>query len=221
MFGLKFWFSLTTPYPKKVSSIAVADEITLQRPNLFCDVYHNNSNSMSKQELKFLVIHCSATKVNVTVTPEKILRWHTAPPPHGRGWKKPGYSVLIDNDAKIHEMNANNGDQWITPDEITNGVKGINDQSYHICYAGGIARTGKAGDTRSPKQLAVMTKFIFDFIEKHPTIQIAGHNQFANKRCPSFDVPTWLKSIGVDESNIFNPDADEISETAGDNGASN
>jgi len=39
-----------------------------------------------------------------------------------------------------------------------------------------------------------------------PDILIAGHNQFDNKACPSFFVPTYLKMIGIPDKNIYTKD---------------
>jgi hypothetical protein len=48
-----------------------------------------------------------------------------------------------------------------------------------------------------------MSEFVKDFVDKHPQVQVAGHYHFADKACPSFDVPVWLESIGIKEKNIY------------------
>jgi hypothetical protein len=47
-----------------------------------------------------------------------------------------------------------------------------------------------------------MDNFVKQTIAAHPSIKVAGHNQFATKACPCFDVPNYLRSIGVDETNV-------------------
>ena len=96
----------------------------------------------------------------------------------------------------------NEVDQW----EITNGATGINSVSRHVVYAGGLDAIDKtkAKDTRTAEQLRTMETYVRYMILRHPQVKVAGHNQFANKACPSFDVPTWLKGIGVDDANIYN-----------------
>jgi hypothetical protein len=61
----------------------------------------------------------------------------------------------------------------------------------------------KAKDTRTPEQLEAMKAYVLNTIAKHPQIKVAGHNQFAVKACPSFDVRSWARSIGVKDENIY------------------
>ena len=73
--------------------------------------------------------------------------------------------------------------------------------SRHIVYAGGVDTDNvqKAKDTRTPAQKEALKRYVLDFHRKHPTVKIVGHNQLAAKACPSFDVPQWLKSIGINQ----------------------
>jgi hypothetical protein len=48
-----------------------------------------------------------------------------------------------------------------------------------------------------------MSNIVTSLLEKYPSAKLAGHNQFAAKACPSFDVPSWAKSIGVAAKRIF------------------
>jgi N-acetylmuramoyl-L-alanine amidase len=70
-------------------------------------------------------------------------------------------------------------------------------------YAGGVDLQNHPKDTRTRQQLATMKEFVLRFVREHPKVLVAGHNQFANKACPSFDTVKWLRSIGVEERNIF------------------
>lgn len=105
---------------------------------------------------------------------------------------------MIHINGGIESLVSNNNDDTVDPWEITNGVAGQNAVSRHIVYVG-----GKGGDTRTIAQKGAMMAFVRDFVKKHPGIKIAGHNQFAAKACPSFDVPQWLRSIGIPEENIY------------------
>lgn len=157
-----------------------------------------------KKLLKYLIIHCTATPAGRNVTADDIRRWHLSPASKGgRGWKQVGYSNLFMLDGTNVVLVGDNGDNWVDADEITNGVKGINGESKHIVYGGGTDQQGHPDDTRTPQQRAAMAEFVRHFIVLHPDILIGGHNQFANKACPSFDVPTWLREIGVPEKNIL------------------
>ena len=152
-----------------------------------------------KQELKYLVLHCTATPEGRDVSAAEIRRWHTSPvSAGGRGWKQVGYTDLVHLNGSVERLVANNEDAWVDPWEITNGAKGYNSVSRHIVYAGGVAADGKTPkDTRTAAQKAALEKYVKDFHAAHPKVKIIGHNQVAAKACPSFDVLAWLREIGI------------------------
>lgn len=154
---------------------------------------------MGKQKLKYLVIHCTATPEGREVTGAEIRRWHTSPEPQGRGWKQVGYTDLFHLDGSVERLVANNEDAYVDGWEITNGAKGFNSVSRHIVYAGGYAKDGHTvKDTRTAQQRAAMAKYVKDFHRRHPDVKIVGHRDLgAPKACPSFDVASWLKEIGI------------------------
>lgn len=159
---------------------------------------------MAVQKLQYLVIHCTDTPEGREVTPADIRLWHLSPVPKGRGWKQVGYSdMILINGTPVNLVSYDNDDE-VDPWEITNGVAGINSKARHIVYAGGKdKKTGKPFDTRNFEQLKTMAAYVRGMIKFYPNIKVAGHNQFALKACPSFDVPVWLRSIGVADHNIY------------------
>lgn len=154
-----------------------------------------------KQELKYLVLHCTATPEGRDVSAAEIRRWHTSPvSAGGRGWTQVGYTDLVHLNGSVERLVANNEDAWVDPWEITNGAKGYNSISRHIVYAGGVAADGKTPkDTRTAAQKAALEKYVKDFHTAHPKVKIIGHNQVAAKACPSFDVSAWLREIGINQ----------------------
>jgi len=152
---------------------------------------------MSK--LQYLIIHCTATPEGREVSSAEIRKWHTSPVKSGgRGWKQVGYTDMIHLDGIIERLVKNNEDANVDSWEITNGAVGYNGVSRHIVYVGGLGKDGKtAKDTRTAKQLASLEAYVKAFHAKFPDVKIIGHNQVAAKACPSFNVPLWLKSIGV------------------------
>lgn len=153
-----------------------------------------------KKELKYLVIHCTATPADRAVTAADIRAWHTAPPPAGRGWSRVGYTDLLHLDGQWERLHENNEDAWVDPWEITNGAKGINDVSRHIVYAGGVAADGITPcDTRTAAQRESLERYVRQFHACFPRVRIIGHNQVAAKACPSFDVARWLREIGLEQ----------------------
>ena len=144
-----------------------------------------------KQEVKRLVIHCTATPEGREVTASDIRRWHCSAPPKGRGWKQVGYTDLVHLDGSVERLAENNEDGWVDPWEVTNGAKGYNATSRHIVYAGGTARDGKTPkDTRTPEQKAALLAYVKDFHRRFPKAEICGHRDLpgVRKACPSFDV---------------------------------
>lgn len=157
-----------------------------------------------KQAIKYLIIHCTATVGGKDVSAADIRRWHLSPPPSGRGWKQVGYTDLIHLNGGIERLVPNNEDPYVDGWELTNGAKGINAVSRHIVYAGGIWPDGTPKDTRNLYQREALKRYVLDFVKRFPNVKVAGHNQFANKACPSFNVPLWLREIGVPAKNIYN-----------------
>lgn len=150
-------------------------------------------------ELKYLVIHCTATPEGREVTAADIRRWHTSPLSQGgRGWRQVGYTDIIHLDGKVERLVDNNEDANVDTWEVTNGAKGYNSVSRHIVYSGGMTRDmTKAKDTRTQAQRDAMRDYVIDFHRRFPGVRIVGHNELAAKECPSFNVQKWLRQIGV------------------------
>lgn len=150
-------------------------------------------------ELKYLVIHCTATPEGREVTAADIRRWHTSPLSRGgRGWRQVGYTDIIHLDGKVERLVGNNEDANVDPWEVTNGAKGYNFVSRHIVYSGGMTRDmTKAKDTRTQAQRDAMRDYVIDFHRRFPGVRIVGHNELAAKECPSFNVQKWLRQIGI------------------------
>ena len=151
--------------------------------------------------LKNLVIHCTATAEGREVSADDIRHWHTDPVKKGgRGWRQVGYTDMIHLDGKAERLVNNNEDGKVDPWEITNGAKGYNSVSRHIVYVGGVAADGKTPkDTRTDSQKRSLEHYVQDFHKRFPHVRIVGHNELAAKACPSFNVQSWLKSIGINQ----------------------
>jgi N-acetylmuramoyl-L-alanine amidase len=161
-----------------------------------------------KNQLLHLVIHCTATPEGKAFSKEDIIRWHTSPVEKGgRGWKHPGYADVIYLDGQLINIVPYDENNIVDPWEVTNGAPGLNGNSRHVVYVGGMDKENKhPKDTRTLAQRITLEGYVRKIIRLHPSIQILGHNQApgANGRaCPSFDVPEWLRSFGVAEENIY------------------
>lgn len=163
-----------------------------------------------KNKIKYLVIHCTATPEGRAVSKADILHWHIAPKcKGGRGWRKAGYSDMIHLDGGLENIIPFNQDEYVDPWEISNGAKGINGVSRHVVYVGGSVRPiakhlkSISKDTRTEQQKQTLEAYVKYMVLRHPKIKVLGHNQVSHKSCPSFDVPIWLRHIGVLEHHIY------------------
>jgi N-acetylmuramoyl-L-alanine amidase len=155
------------------------------------------------KKLVYLIIHCTATPRGMAVTSKQIRDWHTSPAPRGRGWKQVGYSDMIHTNGMLENLVPYDNDDIVQPREMTNGAIGTNAITRHVVYVGGMCEDNKYPmDTRTREQILAMTNYVKQVIARYPDIKIGGHNQFAAKACPSFDVPKWLRGIGIPEKNI-------------------
>lgn len=144
--------------------------------------------------IKYLVIHCTDTPAGREVLPADIEKWHIKE----RGWSRVGYSDMILLNGKLENLIDYNQDDTIDRWEISNGARGYNTVSRHVVYVGG----GKGIDTRTASQTSTLETYVKFMILRHPSIKVIGHNQLSTKECPSFNVPSWLESIGISTNNI-------------------
>lgn len=140
------------------------------------------------------MIHCSDTPDHYEVTPEHIRKWHI----QERGWSRVGYSMLIERSGKLDILIPFDRDDVIDSWEISNGARGWNGRTKHICYAGGAYGI----DNRTDEQVVVMAAVVRMLVMLYPDIKLIGHNQVSTKYCPSFDVPAWAREIGILPKNI-------------------
>jgi N-acetylmuramoyl-L-alanine amidase len=147
---------------------------------------------MSK--IKYLVIHCTDTPAGREVLKSDIEKWHI----RERGWSRVGYSDMIHLNGELENLIDYNQDDTVDNWEISNGARGYNSKSRHVVYVGGY----KGVDTRTDLQISSLEAYVKFMILRHPFIKVVGHNQLSSKNCPSFNVPKWLKSIGVSSYNI-------------------
>ena len=133
-----------------------------------------------------IIIHCSATPEGREVSVENIRRWHRQ-----RGFADIGYHYVIHLDGTIEPGRA----------EHAVGAHCLhhNQNSIGICYIGGTDRQGNPKDTRTPAQTAALVQLLKQLTDRYnlPLTAIHGHNEFAQKACPSFDVRQWLKTVSA------------------------
>ncbi len=123
-----------------------------------------------------LIIHCSATPEGKPFTAADIDRWHRQ-----RGFDGIGYHYVIHLDGSVHKGR---------PIEKPGAhCKGHNAHSIGICYVGGCAADGTTPkDTRTPQQRQALRTLVEELKKAYPGCTVHGHNEYAAKACPSFNV---------------------------------
>ncbi len=129
------------------------------------------------RKINKIIIHCTATPEGREHDVADIRRWHLK-----RGFNDIGYHYLIHIDGTIEEGRPLN--------KQGAHCSGENKGSIGICYVGGMSKDmKKAKDTRTQAQKDSLIKLMHELIYKYnKDMTIHGHNEYANKACPSFNV---------------------------------
>ena len=156
--------------------MTIGDEEVLNEHLLLA--YNEDGKMMdSPQSVRFLVIHCSATKCNRNYTEKQLLRDHKA-----RGFRTVGYHFYCRKDGSLT--------QFRKLLEVGAHARPYNRCSIGICYEGGLSPSGCISDTRTPAQKEAMKLLILRLHREFPDIKtILGHRDLPGmqKACPCFD----------------------------------
>lgn len=132
------------------------------------------------RKINQVIIHCSATPEGKDYTVEDIDRWH-----RDRGFDCIGYHYVIYRDGSVHKGRD--------VAKIGAHCKGRNANSIGVCYIGGMTADNKqAKDTRTPQQKAALRALVAQLKQEYPGLTVHGHNEYASKACPCFNVQTEL-----------------------------
>lgn len=128
------------------------------------------------RQINELIWHCTATPEGKDYSIEDIRSWHKQ-----RGWSDIGYHYVIARDGRVLVGRP--------VGQIGAHVEGHNTGTVGCSYIGGLtADTKAAKDTRTAAQRSTMLWLTKQLAGKFPIKKVTGHNQYANKACPSFDV---------------------------------
>ena len=135
----------------------------------------NGKNMMSADSVRFLVLHCSASRCNQDYSVEQLRRDHKA-----RGFYDIGYHFYIRKDGtmtqhrKLLEVGAH--------------ARPYNRCSIGICYEGGLSADCTPADTRTLMQKGSMLALLRELRLLFPKALIVGHHDLNPvKPCPCFD----------------------------------
>lgn len=125
-----------------------------------------------------IILHCAATPEGKDFTVQQIDQWHRQ-----RGFNGIGYHFVIYRDGSVHTGRDIN--------KVGAHCTGQNTGSIGICYIGGCAADGKTPkDTRTEAQKKALRELVEKLCQQYGISRnnVYGHNEFAAKACPSFDV---------------------------------
>ncbi len=132
----------------------------------------------SKRRITKIIVHCTATRDGQHFTVSQIRDMHVK----GNGWSDIGYHYLIYLDGTVHNgRNVN-----VSGAHCENH----NSHSIGVCYVGGLDKNNVkiTKDTRTEAQKKALRTLLKELKTLYPNATIHGHNEFANKDCPCFDV---------------------------------
>ena len=143
------------------------------------------------RQIKYIVIHCTAGRAQQK-TSDIIAYWRLK-----LGWKSFGYHWIVGEDGTKERLTED-----YAP---TNGVKGFNANSIHLCYKGGWDGT----DTRTDAQKRSLLELVQHYIKVYPNAKVVGHRDLSPdlngdgkitsnewvKLCPCFDASKEYANI--------------------------
>ena len=134
---------------------------------------------LKAQDVKWLVVHCSASRCNRPFTVERLIET-------GRQrFGQPSYHYYVRRNGNVVP---------ILPESVQ-GVHavGYNHCSIAVCYEGGLDENGNAADTRTELQKASLYELLKQLRRDYPQARIIGHRELPNVRkdCPCFSTSEY------------------------------
>lgn len=147
---------------------------------------------MEHKDIKYIVVHCSATPASLDIGASDIDEWHK-----NKGWSSIGYHLVIRRDGTVEHAR---------PYNVAGAhVRGYNDKSWGICLVGGLDSKRKPENNFTEAQLNNLRKVLNSLKVMAPETEILGHRDLSPdlnkdgkitkdewlKDCPCFDVREW------------------------------
>lgn len=131
------------------------------------------------RKIDMIIVHCSATKPSQDIGVSEIDKWHKQ-----QGWEEIGYHFVIRRNGQIENGRP--------VEKIGAHCKGHNADSIGICLVGGIDTDGKPENNFTDAQFTSLRSLVLKLKFTYGILYIFGHNEFANKACPCFDVKEFF-----------------------------
>lgn len=169
-------------------------------------VYFNPADQkidLKSHKVQGMVEHCAATPEGKNISAYTVDGWHTKPKPIGRGERVNPYNVIIELDGTAVWFRRYDTNSVLNKYEVSWGSAEYNICCFNVCYVGGCDKNMKPKNTLTKAQDSTLKVIVFDFLKQYPNGYIIGHNQIANKACPSFDTRQKCLDWGVPIPNIW------------------
>lgn len=161
---------------------------------------------IANDDVRYIVVHCSATKPSQDIDVHTIDQWHRA-----RGWSGVGYHGVITRDGVFQQG------RWMARDAVSVGAHayGYNRVSVGVCLIGGLLEDGSAGEgfpkVFRPAQGQTLLGVLAQWRGQFPNAEVLGHRDLSpdidgdgvierwewTKACPCFDVREWCRAMGL------------------------
>ena len=136
-----------------------------------------------RESVRYLILHCSATRCDKDYTAEQLLRDHKT-----RGFRTVGYHFYIRRDGTITQHRKLL--------EVGAHCRPWNRCSIGICYEGGLDAEGRAKDTRTEAQKVSLSALVGELKERFPQALVVGHRELdPGKECPCFEMNKLRKCL--------------------------
>jgi len=142
---------------------------------------------MNKDDVKYIVVHCSYTPPSMDIGVDTIDKWHRA-----KGWLGCGYHMVIKRDGTVETGRRLNRQGA--------HVRKLNRRSVGICMVGGMLPSKTGPDVNyTEEQWEALRDTIDNLKEDHfPDAKVRGHVDFdKGKTCPNFDAGHWYETKEV------------------------
>jgi N-acetyl-anhydromuramyl-L-alanine amidase AmpD len=135
--------------------------------------------------IRFLVVHCTATRATQSYTATQMERDHKK-----RGFRTVGYHFYIRRDGTLTQHRKLL--------EVGAHCRPYNRCSIGVCYEGGLDAEGHPADTRTAAQKERLAQLLRELKTLFPQAIIMGHRDMPGatpKDCPSFDATSEYQTL--------------------------
>ncbi len=162
---------LSSPFP-----LLIAEDLILNE-RLLLKTVEDGKIMLSEKSVRYIVIHCSSTRVDRDYPWEQMRKDHRA-----QGFMGIAYHFYIRKDGSITQHRCLL--------DVGAHCRPFNRCSIGICYEGGLGADGLPADTRTLAQREQLLSLLFKLHKIFPQALICGHRDLpgnTHQACPCFN----------------------------------